>query len=102
MTHYTLHAPSGTTITFSWTTAGYDAVAFPRDGMRSSLVDEVATPRSLWATARWMVEAAGLGGVDDLGEVLVATLVGPERGETDVEHHDEIARLVGQLQRMRA
>lgn len=99
--HHTLHAPSGTTVTFSWTPAGYDAVAFFSDGCRASLIDDVTDPRSLWTTARWIVEtAAGLGGVDDLGEVLVALLDDAEVAEAVAG--SEISQLVEQLRRMRA
>lgn len=98
--HRTLHA-SGTTVTFSWTSAGYDAVAFFRDGSRLSLIDEVNNRVSVWDTARWIVETSGLGSVDDLGEVLVGLLFDPKFKEAEAEQPGAIVGLVEQLGRMR-
>lgn len=98
--HHTLHAPSGTTVIYSWTRVGYDAVAFLSDGSRASLVDDVNSPQSLWLTARWIVETSGLGSVDDLGAVLVVLLFGPELGGVETEQQDELVRLVESLGRL--
>lgn len=99
--HHTLHSPSGVTVTYSWTSAGYDAVAFC-DRTRAALIDEVTDPRSLWIAAKWIVETAGLGGgVDDLGETLVRMLLCPERSNVEAAEEDEIAALVERLVEIR-
>lgn len=95
--HFTLHGPSGVTVTCSHTPAGYDAVAFIEDGSRSHLVDDVSTPRSLWVAARWITEIAELGSVDDLGEVLMIIASGADSEEIESDGYEALSNLIESL-----
>lgn len=75
MPHFTLHGRAGTTVTCSFTSAGFDAVAWSGQE-RSSLIDECSDPHSLWQASCWMVGQLGCGTDDDVGDALALLLAG--------------------------
>lgn len=103
MPHHTLHSPStGTSVTYSWSPGGgYDAVAFFEDGTRCQSVDEISDSRSLFATARWIVEVSELGNVDDLGDALGRLYLNETLDEIGSGPFGEIAQLVERLKELR-
>lgn len=63
------------TVTCSFTSAGFDAVAWSGEA-RSSLIDEINDPHCLFQAACWIVGQLSYGTDDDVGDVMGFLLAG--------------------------